>query len=157
NAAPVHGIGLFKGCSSPTTVLQKTQCNFTVTNTIDPDQLTITSLTDVVHAAGGDDNAGNVLPLLTLSFSGGASCNVGQTVCTLPPGAKISTDPAAIGNSGAAHPFVYHTVTGADADNANPLTDSAKLTWQDKCTSGAVNCPIGDQSATTGSQTLIQK
>src|SRR4051794_27326064 len=86
DAAPVHGIGLFKGCQSPTTVLQKTQCNFTITNSIDLDQLTVTSLTDVVHAAGGDDNAGNILPLLTLSFSGGASCNVGQTVCTLPPG-----------------------------------------------------------------------
>src|SRR5262249_12810542 len=99
-AAPVHGIGLFKGCASPTTVLQKTQCNFTITNSIDPDTLTITSLTDIVHAAGGDDNAGNILPLLTLSFSGGASCNSGNALCTLPKGAKISTDPTAIGNSG---------------------------------------------------------
>src|SRR4051794_36642867 len=85
-ALPQHGVGLFKGCASPTDVLQKTQCNFTITNSIDPDTLTITSLTDIVHAAAGDDNAGNILPQLQLSFSGGASCNTGNAVCTLPPG-----------------------------------------------------------------------
>src|SRR5206468_2056676 len=39
----------------------------------------------------------------------------------------------------------------------NPLTDDAKLIWQDPCTSGATNCPVGNQSASTGSQTFIRK
>jgi hypothetical protein len=157
NALPVHGIGFFKGCESPTDVLSKTQCNFTITNTSDPDIVQITSLVDVVHAAGGDDNSGNVLSSLVLSFSGGASCNAGQTLCTLPVGGKLSTDPSAIGNSGAAHPLAFHTVTGADADNANPLADDAVATWIDTCSSGATNCPVGPQTATTGSQTILRK
>src|SRR4051794_33085257 len=53
---PVHGIGFFKGCDSPTDVLSKTRCNFTITNLSDPDSLQITSLSDVVHGAAGDDN-----------------------------------------------------------------------------------------------------
>src|SRR4051812_22092217 len=87
-ALPVHGLGFFKGCTSPTTVGQKTRCNFTITNSFDPDDLTITSLVDVVQAAGGNDSSGNVLATLTWSFSNGASCNAGQTLCTLPKGSK---------------------------------------------------------------------
>src|SRR6187549_271948 len=87
-AAPVHGIGFFKGCQSPTDVFSKTRCNFTVTNLSDPDNVQVTSLVDVVHGAAGDDNSGNILSSLVLSFSGGASCNVNQTVCTLPVGGR---------------------------------------------------------------------
>src|SRR5436190_14315785 len=118
-ADAVHGIGFFKGCTSPTTVGQKTSCNFTITNTSDPDDLTISSLVDVVHGAAGDDNSGNIIPTLTWSFSGGASCNATKTVCTLPTGSKMSTSPAAVdppNNVGPEHPFLFHTVTGADAD-----------------------------------------
>jgi hypothetical protein len=157
NALPVHGLGFFKGCDSPTQVLQKTSCNFSITNTSDPDALTVTSLVDVVHGAAGDDSSGNILATLTWSFAGGASCNAGQTVCSLPQGGKMSTDPTAIGNVGADKPFLFHTVTGADADNKNPLADDALLTWNDLCTSHATNCPVGPQTATTGSQTVIVK
>src|SRR3954471_24037636 len=153
DALPVHGLGFFKGCSSPTTVGQKTSCNFTINNLSDPDDLTVTSLVDVVKAAGGDDSTGNVLSSLTWSFTGGASCNA--ALCTLPKGSRMSTSPGAIGNVGPDHPLVFHTVTGADADNANPLIDGATLTWNDLCTSLVANCPQGPQTATTGSQTSI--
>jgi hypothetical protein len=145
--AAQHGITFLKGCLGPTAVGQKTQCNFSIINDFDPDTLTITSLTDTVQAAGGDDAAGNVLPQLDLSFQGGANCTGGQALCTLPPGSRIDTNT----------PFSYHTVTGQDVVNANPLPDKADLTWQDLCTSNADNCPVGDQHQTTGSQTQLQK
>src|SRR5437879_2152488 len=147
DASPLHGITFLKGCESPTTVGQKTKCNFTVANSIDPDILTITGIRDVVHAAGGDDIAANILSQLNFTATGGAFCNVGQTLCTLPPGGKLVT----------ATPFAFHKTTGADADNANPLTDDATLTWQDSCSGHEDNCPVGNQSATSGSQTLIKK
>jgi len=146
-AEPQHGITFLKGCDSPTTVGQKTKCDFSIINDQDPDTLTITSLDDVVQAAGGDDDAGNILPDLDLSFQGGASCDAGQNLCTLPTGSSIST----------ASSFEFHTVTGEDADNANPLVDNAQLTWNDLCTSEASNCPVGPQTSTSGSQTFINK
>src|SRR6187551_2054304 len=58
-ADAVHGLGFFKGCVSPTAVLQKTSCNFTITNSFDPDDLTVVSLVDVVKGAAGNDSSGN--------------------------------------------------------------------------------------------------
>ncbi|MFM8971516.1 MAG: hypothetical protein ACKOOG_02510, partial [Actinomycetota bacterium] len=142
-----HGIGFLKGCVSPTALGAKTACTFTVRNNVDtgPDTLTVTSIVDVVKAAGGDDNAGNILPSLSFTFTGGSYCNGGQTLCTLPPGSSMTSAP-----------FLYHTVTTADVTSANPLVDQATLTWQDTCNSGAANCPIGDQTSTTSSQTTLQ-
>jgi len=143
----IHGIGFTKGCVSPTSLGAKTSCTFTIRNNVDtgPDTLTVTSLVDVVKAAGGDDNAGNILPSLTFTFAGGASCNTGNTLCTLPPGSSMTSDP-----------FLYHTVTNADVTSANPLVDQATLTWQDTCSSSAPNCPLGNQTSTTSSQTTLQ-
>jgi len=143
----VHGIGFLKGCVSPTSVGAKTSCTFTIRNNVDtgPDTLTVTSLVDVVKAAGGDDSAGNILPSLTFTFSGGSSCNAGQTLCTLPPGSSMASGP-----------FLYHTVTSSDVTSANPLVDQAQLTWQDTCDSSAPNCPVGNQTASTSSQTTLQ-
>jgi len=150
-ALPQHGITFLKGCQSPTTVGDKMRCDFSIVNDQDPDTLTITSLQDVIQAAGGDDDAGNVLPQLDLAFTDGGSgssfCDAGQNLCTLPTGSSISTKTS----------FAYHVVTGDDADNANPLKDQATLTWQDLCTSDAPNCPVGNQANTTGSQTQINK
>ena len=118
-AAPQHGLAVVKGCDSPTTVGQKTSCGFGIYNNQgDPDTLTITSLVDVVHGAAGDDNSGNILSQLDLVFSGGASCNVGQTVCTIPVGGSIETNAN----------FDFHTVTAADVASANPLPDTVTLT-----------------------------
>ena len=58
-----------------------------------------------------------MLPTLSLGFTGGASCEAGQTKCTLPPGSGIITTAA----------LAFYTT---DADDPNPLTDQAVLTWQ---------------------------
>src|SRR5436190_16058579 len=135
---PQHGIAFLKGCQSPRSVGQKTLCDFSIVNSIDPDTLTITSIVDVVHSSPTDDSTGNILADLQFEFTGGAHCNdtdpvptIPRTVCTLPPGSSISTTT----------PFAFHTITGADAANANPLVDEAQLTWQDTCDSQAPNCP----------------
>jgi hypothetical protein len=149
NAQGLHGIGFVKGCVSPTSITQPYACSYAIFNNSDTgneviaDTLTITSLVDVVHADPSDVSSGNILPSLNLSFSGGASCNVGQTQCTLPPGSSIS-----------ASPYSFYTV---DSSDPNPLTDTATLTWQDTCSSGANNCPVGNQTSTAGSQSTIVK
>ena len=86
-------------------------------------------------------SSGNILPSLTLNFAGGATCNVAQTVCTLPPGSSITSDP-----------YTFYTT---DSDDPTPLSDTATLAWQDTCDSGANNCPIGNQRATAGSQATL--
>jgi hypothetical protein len=144
NPNPLHGISFAKGCVVPTIVGDTYKCNFLITNNVDQasDTLTITSLVDVVHANPSDVSSGNVLSTLDLGFLGGASCNGPQTQCTLPVGASIFTS----------SPLEFYTT---DATDPNPLTDDAVLTWQDTCSSGAVNCPVGNQTITTGSQSPL--
>jgi hypothetical protein len=141
---PLHGISFAKGCDTPTVVGDKYRCHFEITNNLDqgPDTLTITSLVDVVHAHPVDVNSGNVLSTLTLGFTGGASCNATQTLCTLPPGSSIFTTA----------PLDFYTT---DASDPSPLKDDALLIWQDTCSSGLQNCPNGDQTISTGSQSPL--
>ena len=153
NAAVVHGIGFTKGCLTPTVIGQKTKCNFTFLNNVDTahDTLTISSLVDVVtDAAGGAQSSGNILSSLDLTFTVGGgglpTCSPGQTSCALPWGSKIST----------ATPFQFHTVVSNDG-TAGILHDTATLTWQDTCDSGATNCPLGSNTSSTGSQTAVTK
>jgi hypothetical protein len=143
NAADLHGISFLKGCNSPTIVGDPYICTFQVVNNVDTahDTLTITSLVDVVHSGTGDVSSGNVLPTATLVFSGGSSCNVGQTLCTLPYGSSISLT------------ISFYSVLPGDP---NPLSDTATLTWQDTCDSGSPNCPIGDLHTEAGSQSEVQ-
>ncbi len=143
-ASPFHGIGLAKGCTSPIVIGQLYTCDVLTINNVDtgPDTLTITSIVDVVHAGAGDQTSGNLLPTLSLTFTGGASCAPGQTICTLPPGSSIST----------LTPYGFYFAQSTDP---NPLTDTIHLTWQDLCTSLALNCPIGDQMATAGSSAVL--
>src|SRR4051812_8378594 len=56
-----HGIVVTKGCVSPTQIGQPYSCSYTVRNSNDDahDTLTIDSLVDVVHSAGGDVSSGN--------------------------------------------------------------------------------------------------
>ena len=151
-AADQHGIGFSKGCNGPTNIGSPYTCSYTITNNQDNpahDTLTITSIVDVVHAAGGDVTSGNLLDLTgaTLVLSGGATCGAGK--CTLPNGASIATSDLS-----------FYNVVAADY-NKNPvthaLTDTATLTWQDLCDKGSTNCPVGDQSASSGSQTTVTK
>jgi len=85
--------------------------------------------------------SGDILPLLTLTLNGGATCNGTQTICTLPPGASISTN--------------YYTHYNVEADDADPLPDRVVLTWQDTNSSGSNNPPVGDQEQFTGSTATI--
>ena len=145
-AAELHGISFLKGCNSPTVVGQPYVCTFQAQNTVDTahDTLTITSVVDVVHAFGGDVTSVNLLPTSTLTLAGGATCNVGQTLCTLPFGSSVTFS------------ATFYSVNPGDP---NPLTDTATLTWQDTCSPGtpSPNCPIGQTLHTqAGSQSEVQ-
>jgi hypothetical protein len=71
-----HGISFTKGCASPTQVGQPYSCTYTIRNTVDDaqDTLTINGLVDVVHSAGGNVNSGNVFS--SLQFVMGARADV---------------------------------------------------------------------------------
>lgn len=154
---PIHGIGFSKGCAAgPLNVGDPNLCTFGVQNTAATDTaldtLTFKSLVDVVHSGSGDVNSGNILPQLQVgSIVGGATCNVsgtntgptatGNTLCTVPTGSSITF-----------LPFSHYNVA---ANDPNPLTDTALLTWDDLCTSGSGNCPTVDLITTTASQVPI--
>jgi hypothetical protein len=168
-----HGFGLAKGCTDTVNVGEPYTCFYLLSNTplLDTagDTLTITALSDVVHAAAGDVPSpgtvvtghigGNLLPTLVIeSYVGGAVCYVG-------PG---QTNPIAVGGSGATlcvlptnssvrfAPISFYTVVAGDlALPGDVLDDDATITWQDLCTSGAQNCPVGNNIATTGSSSTI--
>ena len=146
-AAELHGISFLKGCNSPTMVGEPYICTFQVQNVVDTahDTLTISSLVDVVHAGAGDVTSINLLLTPTvLTLAGGATCNVGQTLCTLPFNSSITLT------------ISYYNVHPGDP---NPLTDTATLTWQDTCSPGTPtpNCPLGQTLHTqAGSQSEIQ-
>ncbi len=144
-AQPLHGVGLAKGCNSPIAIGQLYTCDVVTINNVDSagDTLTITSIVDVVHAGAGDQTSANLLPGLSHILSGGATCSVGQLICTLPAGSSITT--------ASQYGFYY-----AQASDPNPLPDTIHLTWQDLCTSLALNCPKTDQMATAGSSARLQ-
>jgi hypothetical protein len=149
SAADFHGIAFTKGCQTPVNVGDPYECGYQILNVVDSahDTLTISSIVDTVNSAGGAVTSGNLLDLTgaTLTLTGGASCD--GTKCTLPFGATIST------------PFLSHyTVQPADYGLPNHvLTDSASLTWKDTCNSGSPNCPVGDQTSSSGSQATVQQ
>ena len=72
----LHGIAFTKGCASPTNIGDPYACAYTVRNVIDEaqDTLTISGLADVVHAASGDQNSGNILGIVQVTTAGGATC-----------------------------------------------------------------------------------
>ncbi len=146
-ANELHGIALLKGCDSPTNVGEAYICTFQAENVVDTqhDTLTITSLVDVVHAHAGDVTSGDLLlPPTVLTLGGGATCDAGQTICTLPFNASVTLTVS------------YYTVKQNDP---NPLTDNATLYWEDTCTGGtpSPNCPSGQTlKAQAGSQSDIR-
>jgi len=159
-----HGIAFVKGCDSPTDIGASYNCSYTILNVVDTvhDTLSVTGLSDQVHAAGGDVNSGNILPALQLVFSGPVNCvggsgagtvgspYVGATSCTLPFGSSISTNT-----------FSFYTVQAADFGlPGHSLTDTATLNWADTCDIGATppsNCTTGAQTATAGSSSLVDQ
>jgi len=149
-AAVQHGITLTKGCVSPVKIGDPYSCSYSIRNFTDEahDTLTVDSLVDTVHAAGGDTSSGNIFGTLQLEFVQGAavtppSCTggtglgtvgspyTGATSCTLPFGSRI--------NIGATS---HYTVQAADFGLTNhQLKDDAALGWHDLC-----NDPAGTQN-----------
>ena len=63
-----------KGCESPTQISAPYKCTYSVRNTIDDNQdtLTINGLVDTVHAAGGNVSSGNVFSSLRFEIAAGS-------------------------------------------------------------------------------------
>ncbi len=160
----IHGIGFNKGCNTPTNIGDPYTCTYGVVNSsltdTALDTLTFTAISDVVHASP-DVPSGNILPSLTIaSVVGGASCKDSSNAATTGGAGALGSGTAPIAkctlpsnSSVTFNPFSFYTV---DSDDPNPLTDTATLTWQDTCSSLAPNCPVGDQSTTSGSQSTLQ-
>ena len=157
-----HGLGTAKGCSPSTiNVGDAVLCRYALANNQDTgdgqgnvDTLTISALEDNICTEGigpfsgclGPVSSGDILPVLTWTFTGGAFCNSGTntncTLITLPP------DALAVSN--------YYSHYNAQPGDPNPLEDRAFITWQDLCTSGASNCPGGDLIRTEGASVNIE-
>src|SRR5580658_1653052 len=137
-----HGIGVLKGCESPTAVGSPYACSYSITQDVSGDTATITSIVDTATTAGGPVISGNILPLLTLTLSGGAACNGAQTACTIPDGGEIDTAD-----------YSYYTVKAADFGLlGHSLSDQVTVGFTEVCTgAGASNCPVGTQDTNAGS------
>jgi hypothetical protein len=129
-----HGIGFTKGCTSPTRIGDPYSCSYSSRNVIDEaeDTLTVNSLIDIVHAASGDVNSGNIIGAVQITTTtsptsggpSGATCvaasgngvfptpYTGVTSCTLPFGSRINV-----------LSFSHYTVQAGDF--ALPSTNSA--------------------------------
>ena len=160
-----HGIGLTKGCNSPTQINDPYVCTYAIFNIFDQahDTLTINSLVDVVHSAGGDVSSLNAFSSLRFEIGAGTpTCNgtgtgtpadpfVNATSCTMPFGAVLNVQP-----------YSFYTVTAADFNlPSHFLPDSATLTWHDLCddpaATGNTNCNPNPPTVGAASQTLVQQ
>ncbi|HXQ62554.1 MAG TPA: Ig-like domain repeat protein [Acidimicrobiales bacterium] len=148
SAVVVHGITLQKGCVSPTAIGQPYECVYTLAQNVSGDTATITNVDDITAAKSGPVNSGPILPLLSLTLSGGAACNTGQSQCTIPDGGTITSAE-----------YSYYTVQPADFTlPSSLLSDEVTATYTEVCTGpGSVNCPVGPQTATAGSSTVVTK
>ena len=153
-----HGLGLNKGCASPTTIGDPYICDYTIFN-INPidsvgDALTFTSLQDVINRPGSP-TSGNILSLpgINITFTNGGaglpSCTGLGTAtpsCTLPFGSRVNV---------LSHSF-YTVALGDLALPGAVLSDNAVITWQDLCDQGAQNCPNpGVRQSGSGSSTTV--
>src|SRR5215471_14088696 len=70
-----HGIGLTKGCTSPTKVGDAYTCTWTIKNVLDEaqDTLTANQLVDTVHAQSGNVTNSTILDAAALATTGGAT------------------------------------------------------------------------------------
>ena len=160
-----HGIGLTKGCASPVKIGDPYTCAYSVRNILDEaqDTLTINSLVDVVHAAGGDVNSGNIIGSVRINADGGATCTAtggdgsignpytGVSECSLPFNGRVVIQP-----------FTHYTVQAADFALPNhQLRDDVSLGWHDLCNdpagTGNTNCNPNPPNNGASSLALIQQ
>jgi hypothetical protein len=161
-AVNTHGIGFAKGCDSPIAAAgDPYNCGFLIANGINidtaGDTLEVTSLTDVVHTAGGDVVSGQLLDTrIVASYVGGAQCYsdvaqtvpvlIGQTgsvVCVLPTNSAVAFARATL-----------YIVTAADVA-IGQVDDDATIVFEDLCTSGADDCPIGPNLTQAGASAVL--
>jgi len=146
-----------KSCVSPVMVTDPYTCQFSIGNSAG-NTLRVSSLVDVVHAAGGDVTSVNILPILQLVFTGSVACSNGSgagttanpnhsaTSCLIPSGASIHTVA-----------FSQYDVQAADYGlPSHLLSDGASLTWNDTCTPDASGCATTDQTATASASALVE-
>jgi len=164
-----HGIGFSKGCASPTAIGEPYTCSYTIRNNSDDagDTLTVSSVVDHVFTTP-TATSGNIIhdgAIVLVSAAGSATCTGGTGSGTAANPWLNSTSCTLVGNP--ANPgaggvirvtsFSFYTVRDVDfaANAGHILTDEAFLTWADTCSSGSSNCPVGPQTATSGSQTVV--
>jgi hypothetical protein len=166
---PQHGIAFTKGCAPTTPVGQPYRCSYSVQNTVDDaqDTLTISGLNDTVHAAGGDVSSGNIFSSLAFDNAGtSATCSgpgltgtgtvadpwTNASKCTLPFGSGINV-----------HSTSHYSVQAGDFTlPGHALTDSASMTWNDLCDGfgagpipGGGNCSSNPPPVGAASQTIV--
>ena len=135
------GVGVLKDCATPMNVGDPYSCEVEIDNLSQASHASVrvTSLTDVVFAAGGSQT--QVYPINSSSFSGqggliltgGAACDA--TGCTVPFGGTLTT------------PFFSHYA--AQVADFPQLNDQATYTWNEICATSIVS---GCSSATNNSQ-----
>ena len=145
-----HGITLLKNASSPVVVGNPYYAAYFIANA-DSNGNTehVTSLTDTVHASGGDVTSANLLDTLTWTFTGGGS-SIGPSHMSLPPGATAESAP-----------YSHYTTVTNDFFLANhKLPDQVTILWHNVCNndanSGCNNCDSteGQIAQTTGQATV---
>jgi hypothetical protein len=135
------GVAVLKDCTTPINVGDPYSCEVELDNLSQASHASVrvTSLTDVVQAAGGAQT--QVYPINSSSFSlqggliltGGATCDA--TGCTVPFGGTLTT------------PFFSHYA--AQVGDFPQLNDQATYTWNEIC---ATSILPGCSSATNNSQ-----
>src|SRR5450759_1202396 len=168
-----HGIGLTKGCASPTKIGDPYSCSYTIRNVLDgaEDTLTINSLSDTVHAASGDVTSATILGSARVTTTttptgatpSGATCvaasgngvfptpYTGVTSCTLPFGSRVNV-----------LSFSHYTVQAGDFNlTLHQLRDDASLGWGDLCNdpagTGNSNCDPTPRNVSASSLTNVQQ
>ena len=151
--AAQHGFSVSKGCEGPVHPGDALQCSYVISNNqplVAHETWTIKSVIDQVTAPTGVKSpTPNLLSSLTLTFSpssgvGAPTCNIGQTLCTLPYGSSISTDDISI----------YTVVAGDLAPDAT-LRDLVTIVGNDQCDAGASGCSTADAPQTAPASTAV--
>jgi hypothetical protein len=149
-AGPLHGITVLDQCSSTTYTGAPLLCGGeTQQNVNSGDTVTITGVSVQINTESGPNTSGNILPDLSLTFAGGASCGNRQTSCTIPFGGSITVTPSDLN--------AYIVQQGDYSLPGQILSEVATVDWTDSCTgAGAGNCPVGVQTTSASASTTVK-
>jgi hypothetical protein len=130
--ATVEIVGLTSGysCDTPVYIGAAFECQYFLSVPAGYDTATFDSITSQVAAYDGTVASDNLLPSLTPTFTGGASCNESQTVCTLPGGSSIVFAPSS-----------FYAVSPDDYLLTNHFLDANwTLMWTAECDNDTARC-----------------